>query len=218
MKYKLEWIFKVKGNENVRFSSGWLEGDHALLTAQELEKTGKATDFSFEDEIGTEWTLKEMKRLLEETEEEPSDVVLYFDGAFKKDSKEAGLGVVLFFKQGKKKYRVRANERIAEMDTNNEAEYAALYFAATLLEEYGIANMPCEIRGDSQGVLKQLEGEWPCYEEVLNKWLDRIEKKLESNGIKAICKAVPRNENKEADKLASQALDGKKIMAKTQLL
>lgn len=218
MKYKLEWVFKVKGNENVRFSSDWLEGEHALLTAGELEKTGKATDFSFEDEIGTDWTLKEMKRLLEETEEEPHDAVLYFDGGFKKDTNEAGLGVVLFFKQGKKKFRVRANERIAEMETNNEAEYAALYFAANLLEEYGIANMPCEIRGDSQGVLKQLEGEWPCYEEVLNKWLDRIEKKFESNGIKAVCKVITRNENKEADKLASQALEGKKVLAKTQML
>ncbi|WP_316569858.1 reverse transcriptase-like protein [Neobacillus sp. YIM B06451] len=218
MKYKLEWVFTIKGGGKVRFYSDWLEGELALATAVELEKTGKAHELAFEDEIGTEWSMKEMRRLLEETEEEPHDVVIYFDGGFMKDTNEAGLGVVLFFKQGRKKFRVRANERIGEMETNNEAEYAALYFAATLLEEYGIKNIPCEIRGDSQGVLKQLEGEWPCYEEVLNRWLDRIEKKLESSGIKPSFKVISRSENKEADKLASQALDGKRIHAKTQLL
>lgn len=218
MKYKLEWLFSIKGGGKVQFSSDWLEGDLALATAEELEKTGKAHELSFEDEIGTEWTLKEMKRLLEETEEEPHDVTIYFDGGFRKETNEAGLGVVLFFRQGRKKYRVRANEQIGEMETNNEAEYAALYYAASLLEEFEIKNMPCEIRGDSQGVLKQLEGEWPCYEEVLNRWLDRIEKKLEGLGIKPSYKVISRSENMEADKLASQALDGKKIHAKTQLI
>ncbi|RDU36413.1 hypothetical protein DRW41_12825 [Neobacillus piezotolerans] len=218
MKYKLEWLFTIKGGGKVRFHSDWLEGDLALASAEELEKIGKAHEFSFEDEIGTEWSMKEMRKLLEETEEDPHDVVVYFDGGFMKDTNEAGLGVVLFFRQGKKKFRVRANERIGEMETNNEAEYAALYFAATLLEEFEIKNMPCEIRGDSQGVLKQLEGEWPCYEEVLNRWLDRIEKKLEALGIKPSFKVISRSENKEADKLASQALEGKRIHAKTQLL
>ncbi|ALC90177.1 hypothetical protein AM500_10565 [Bacillus sp. FJAT-18017] len=218
MKYKLEWDFKIKGSDNVHFSSDWLDGETALSTGEELEKTGKAVEISYEDELGTTWTLKEMRKLLEETEEDPHDVVVYFDGGFQKETNEAGLGAVVFFKQGKKKFRVRANEKIAEMETNNEAEYAAMYFAVSLFEEYGISNMPCEFRGDSQGVLKQLEGEWPCYEEVLNKWLDRIEKKLEELGIKPSYKVLSRNENKEADKLASQALAGKKIMAKTQLL
>ncbi|WP_059170890.1 reverse transcriptase-like protein [Bacillus sp. FJAT-27445] len=218
MKYKLEWFFSIKGGGKVRFYSDWLEGDQALSTAQELEKMGKANEISFEDEIGTDWTIKEMRKLLEVTEEEPNDVVVFFDGGFMKEKNEAGLGTVLFFRQGKKKFRVRANERIGEMETNNEAEYAALYFAVSLLEEFGIKNMPCEFRGDSQGVLKQLEGEWPCYEEVLNRWLDRIEKKLESNGIKPSFKVISRADNKEADKLATQALDGKKIHAKTQLL
>ncbi|OCA90861.1 hypothetical protein A8F94_03030 [Bacillus sp. FJAT-27225] len=218
MKYRLEWDFKMKGSDNVHFSSDWLEGEAALSVGEELERTGKAVDISFEDELGTSWTLKEMRKLLEETEEDPHDVIVYFDGGFQKETYEAGLGAVVFFKQGKKKYRVRANEKIAEMETNNEAEYASMYFALSLLEEYGISSMPCEFRGDSQGVLKQLEGEWPCYEEVLNKWLDRIEKKLEDLKIKPSYKVLSRNENKEADKLASQALDGKKIMAKTQLL
>lgn len=219
MKYKLEWTYKLKGtNETVQFSSDFITGDLALQTGEDLEKTGKADNLSYYDEVGTSWTLKEMKRLLTEIEEDPHEITLYFDGGFHKETKQAGLGVVIFFKQGKKKYRVRANEKFDEMDTNNEAEYAALFFALNLLEELGVHHLPCEIKGDSQVVLKQLEGEWPCYEEVLNRWLDRIEEKITSLGIVPKYTAISRNDNKEADKLASQALDGKEIFAKTQLL
>ena len=52
----------------------------------------------------------------------------------------------------------------------------------------------------------------------LNSWLDRIEEKIKSLGIVPKYTAISRNDNKEADKLASQALEGKEIFAKTQLL
>lgn len=218
MKYKMEWKYRVKNNEKILFTSEFISGDLAILTGEELEKNGKATELSFYDEMGTAWTLKEMKKLVSEIEENPHELVVYFDGGFKKETFSAGLGVVLFFRQGKKKYRIRANQRIDEMETNNEAEYAAFYFALTLLEELNVHHLPCEFKGDSQVVLKQLEGEWPCYEAALNSWLDRIEAKTKSLGIDPRYTVIPRNENKEADKLASQALEGKEIFAKTQLL
>lgn len=218
MKYKLEWNYKVKGLDKILFTSDMIDGESAVRAAEELEKTGKATDLYFYDELGTSWSLKEMKKLLMEIEEEPHDLVVYFDGGFQKESNRAGLGAVIFFRQGKKKFRIRANQVVNEMDTNNEAEYAAFYFAVTLLEEMGVQHLPCEFQGDSQVVLKQLEGEWPCYEDVLNRWLDRIEAKLKQMGIEPKYKAISRNENKEADKLASQALEGKEIYSRTQLL
>lgn len=104
------------------------------------------------------------------------------------------------------------------MDNNNEAEYAAIYYTLNLLEEMGAHHMTCEFKGDSQVVLKQLEGEWPCYEENLNRWLDRIEEKIKKLGILPRYKSIPRNENKEADKLASQALQGKFINSKMQII
>ena len=131
---------------------------------------------------------------------------------------QAGLGIVIYYRQGKKKYRLRVNESIDEMETNNEAEYAALHYALNLLEEIGVHHVPCDIKGDSQVVLKQLEGEWPCYEENLNRWLDRIEEKIKRLGLKPRYQPIPRNENKEADKLATQALEGKEIDSKMQLL
>ncbi len=218
MKYKIEWSYHVKGKEKVPFTSDYISGELAIQIGEEVEKTGKAAELLFTDEMGTSWTLKELKKLVNEVEEDPHELLVFFDGGFKKDTAVAGLGAVIFFKQGKKKFRIRANQRIDEMDTNNEAEYAALYFALTILEELKVRHLPCEFRGDSQGVLKQLEGEWPCYEDVLNKWLDRIEAKIKSLGLSPNYMVIPRNDNKDADKLASQAIEGKEIFSKTQLL
>ncbi|MDP4083513.1 MAG: reverse transcriptase-like protein [Bacillota bacterium] len=218
MKYKLEWEYKINGTDKVLFTSEFISGDLASQLGEELDKSGKTSCLTFYDEMGTSWTFKEMKKLLTEVEEDPHEITLYFDGGFHKETNQAGLGAVIFFKQGKKKYRIRANELFSEMDTNNEAEYAALFYALNILEEIGVHHLPCEIKGDSQVVLKQLDGEWPCYEEALNKWLDRIEAKIEKLGMKPKYTPISRNDNKEADKLASQALEGKEIFSKTQLL
>lgn len=218
MKYKIEWSYKLKGNEAVLFSSDWIGTEVALRMGEELEKFAKAKDLIFYDEVGTSWTIKEFRKLLAEVEEEPHDLLIYFDGGYNKQTKKAGIGVVIFYQQGKKKYRIRANELIHEMNTNNEAEYAALHYGIQMLEEMGVQQMPCQIKGDSLVVLKQLEGEWPCYEEDLNRWLDRIEEKMSSLGMKPTYIPIPREENKEADQLARQALEGKMVHSKTQLL
>jgi ribonuclease HI len=218
MKYRLEWKYKVKNIPPVLCETEWLEGDHALLFGEELEKSGKGHDLTFYDEMGADWTLKQMKKLLAETEEEPSDLLVYFDGGFDKERNQAGLGVVIFYKQGQKKFRIRANEKFDDMETNNEAEYAAFYYALNLLEEMKIRHQPCEFRGDSQVVLKQLDGEWPCFEVVLNRWLDRIEKKLEKLSIQPRYVPISRNDNKEADKLATQALEGTIVNSKSQIM
>ncbi|GFZ85716.1 hypothetical protein GCM10010978_27250 [Compostibacillus humi] len=68
--------------------------------------------------------------------------------------------------------------------------------------------MPVVFCGDAQVVINQLTGEWPCYEEELAKWMDRIESKLEKMGIQPEFVLKTRNDNKEADQLASQALRG----------
>lgn len=218
MKYQLEWKNKVKGFQPVLCKSEWIDGDCALMFGEELEKNGKAIDLTYYDEMGTDWTLKQMKKLLAEIEEDPNELIVFFDGGFNKEKNQAGLGVVIYFKQGNKKYRIRANEKFDHMETNNEAEYAAFYFSLNLLEEMGVQHLPCEFKGDSQVVLKQLEGDWPCYEEELNRWLDRIEQKLKDLSIQPRYTPISRNDNKEADKLATQALEGKMVTSKMQIL
>lgn len=219
MKYKLEYKFqRKKKNDSIYFTSDWIQSTTALEVGEELEKRNDVIDMLFYDEKGTSWTLKELRKLNEEMEEEPHDFIIYFDGGYHKETKTAGIGVVLFFQQGKKKFRVRANELFHDILSNNEAEYAALFHALNLLEELDVKDITCEVKGDSQVVLKQLEGEWPCYEEELNNWLDRIEVKLKKLHLNMIYSSIGRNENKEADKLATQALEGKRIYSKMQLL
>jgi ribonuclease HI len=218
MKYKIEWAYKIKGVENINFTSDWIHQDLAIMTGEDISKHGKAAELNFYDEMGQVWNLKEMRKLVTQLEEEPHEVMVYFDGGFHKETNQAGLGIVVYYKQGKKKYRLRANELIDEMDNNNEAEYAALYYGVNILEDLGVHHVPCDIKGDSQVVLKQLEGEWPCYEESLNRWLDRIEEKIKALGLKPRYQGIPRNENKEAHKLATQALEGKVIHSKMQLI
>ncbi|MED3625058.1 reverse transcriptase-like protein [Neobacillus thermocopriae] len=218
MNYRIEWKQILKNKEKVQCSSDWISAESAIQLGEELERNGKVTDLYFYDEMGVSWNMKEMRKLLLEIEEEPHDITLYFDGGFQKETYQAGLGAVIFYHQGKKKYRIRANNLFNEMETNNEAEYAALYFALGILEELGVEYKTCEIKGDSQVVLKQLEGEWPCYEEVLNRWLDRIEEKINKMGIRPRYTVISRKDNKEADKLATQALEGKEIYAKTIIL
>lgn len=218
MNYRLEWKYKLKSNEKVQFSSEWVSGETAIQIGEELEATGKVTELYFYDEKETSWILKEMKKLLTEVEEEPHDITVYFDGGYQKESNLAGLGTVIFFKQGKKKYRIRANERLEQLENNNEAEYAAFYYALNILEDLGVQHLSCEFKGDSQGVLKQLDGDWPCYEETLNRWLDRIEEKMKTLDLNPKYTVISRKDNKEADRLATQALEGKEIFAKTLIL
>ncbi|WP_077213724.1 ribonuclease H family protein [Bacillus dakarensis] len=218
MKYKIEWKYIVKGHKPVLFTSDWLESNVALDTGEQIDKSGKAAELNFIDEMNTSWTLKEMKKVTAEIETEPHDLIIYFDGGFNNETYEAGLGVVIYYKQGKKKFRIRSNELIEQMETNNEAEYAALYYALNILEELGVHHLPCEIKGDSQVVLKQLEGEWPCYEENLNRWLDRMEAKIKELGISPTYTPLSRKENKEADQLATQALEGKIINSRMQII
>ncbi len=218
MKYKIEWNYKIKGKEEVSFRSDWLDAELALQVGEDIEKSGKGNDLYYYDENGTSWKTMELKKLLVEIEEEPHDLIVYFDGGFNKSTNQAGIGAVIYYKQGKKKYRIRTNALLDEIENNNEAEYAAMYFAVNLLEEMEASQISCEFKGDSQVVLMQLQGEWPCYDESLNRWLDKIEEKIKKLSIKTTYSPISRAENKEADKLATQALEGKSINSKMQII
>ncbi|WP_404292215.1 reverse transcriptase-like protein [Cytobacillus kochii] len=218
MKYQLIAAYKLKNNESYLFSSEWLDGESALDMGEEFSHHPKWTEIKCLDENGTSWTIKELNKLLEEVEEEPHDLVIYFDGGFHDETKTSGSGAVIYYRQGKKKYRIRANECFHELESNNEAEYAALFFALSQLEELNVSRQTCEIRGDAKGLLMQLAGEWPCYEKVLNDWLDRIEEKVSLLSLNVTYTPIVRKENQEAHKLATQSLNGKKIYSKMQLL
>lgn len=217
MKVSIKWTYDRPKKPGAVFTSDLLEGEDALSITEDLEKSGRLKQVSFTDEIGSEWTLKELKKLLQKAAEDPKNVIVYFDGGYEKSTKAAGLGAVIYYEIGKTKWRLRVNRSIDELTSNNEAEYAALFEAVTQLEELGVRHQKTIFRGDAQGVLMQLSGEWPCYDAVLARWLDRTEAALAKIGVKAVCETVGRGENKEAHKLAAQALAGESIHGKINL-
>ena len=208
MKLWVEWTYKTPRNKVVVLNTELMSAEEALLLTDDFEKTGRVKELFFYDEQHTKWTKKEITKLLKEVDTEPHDIVAYFDGGFELANHKAGLGAVIYYTQNKKQFRVRVNEAFDELETNNEAEYAAFWFLLQKLEEIGVHHLPVTFRGDSHVVLKQLSGEWPCLEEKLNRWLDRIEEKLGKLGIRPIYDPILRKENIEADKLATKALQG----------
>ena len=217
VKVMMEWTYSTAKRPSAIFVSDWLDARDALAIAEDLEKAGRLKDADFKDEVGTSWTRKELKKLLAEVEEEPQDVTAYFDGGYLKGEMAAGIGSVLYYRMGKKRWRIRSNARLESFDSNNEAEYAAFYETLNQMEELGVHHQRCVFRGDSLVVLNQLAGEWPCMEENLNRWLDRIEKKMEHLHIIPVYEPVQRKANQEADRLATLALKGEKIHSKFEI-
>lgn len=217
LKVLIQWTYFFNKTGTASFTSDWVEAETALSIVGDLEKTGRLKEVEFEDEVGTVWTKKELTKLLTKVEDEPQNVMVYFDGGYQKQDARSGLGIAIYFEQNKKKWRIRKNARLEQLDSNNEAEYAAFYEAVKQLEEIGVHHQSCVFKGDSLVVLNQLSGEWPCYEEPLNKWMDRIEAKLNKLSILPVYEPISRKDNQEADGLATQALNGEDIFSKIEL-
>lgn len=85
------------------------------------------------------------------------------------------------------------------------------------LDLLGVHHLPVKFIGDSQVVINQLIGEWPCLEVSLAKWADRIDEKLTQLGIQPQYHLISRKDNREADRLASQALNNIEIISTSEV-
>ncbi|MBB5323546.1 ribonuclease HI [Anoxybacillus tepidamans] len=213
----IQWTYITPKKQEIVLTSDVLPAEKALLLAEDFEKTGRVKELTFIDRRNTIWTKKELVKLLQEIESEPHDIIAYFDGGFDNETLEAGVGAAIYYQQNHQPYRLRVNRRLGQLKSNNEAEYAAFWFAVQMLEELGVHHLPVVFRGDSHVVLNQLSGAWPCFEKEYNAWLDRIEAKLKELGIQPIYEPISRKQNKEADQLARQALEGKIIASTIEL-
>ncbi|MCR6109811.1 reverse transcriptase-like protein [Bacillus sp. A301a_S52] len=213
MNVTLEVTYCTTKGIRTTFHSEGMEAEKAITIAEDFQRTGRIKQIVFRDERDSPWTLKELKRFLEEVKTEPHHLSVYFDGGFDLETQRSGLGCVIYYEQNDTNYRVRRNATVASLTSNNEAEYAALHLGLKELEGIGAHHLPITIYGDSQVVINQLKGEWACMEEMLNKWADRIDQHLAKLGMTATYKLIPRKENREADQLATQALNGQEIIS-----
>jgi ribonuclease HI len=127
--------------------------------------------------------------------------ILYTDGAARGNPGPAGAGAFICTEDGS------AVAEIAEYlgeTTNNVAEYQALLSGLKKLIAIGAQEI--EIRADSELMVKQIKGEYRVKHPNLKPLFDEavaLLKKIPHYSIKH----VEREKNKDADRLANQAID-----------
>lgn len=218
MNIRIEWSYKTPKGQETTFSSEEMPAAIALVIAEDLERTGRSKNISFVDGFDSSWTVKEMKAYLKGIETEPHNVVVYFDGGYERLTRKAGLGCVIYYEQNGKSYRLKANTTLDALISNNESEYAALYYSLQELDYLKVHHLPVRFLGDSRIVMNGMTNEWQATEEQLAPWISRIEKKIAEMGIQPEYDLLPRKANAEADKLATQALNGIKIAATAEII
>ncbi|WP_224654344.1 hypothetical protein, partial [Escherichia coli] len=80
-------------------------------------------------------------------ETEPHNITVFCDGGFDLATKAAGIGCVIYYDQNGKSYRLRRNASVEELLSNNEAEYAALYFSLQELELLNVHDLSVRFVG-----------------------------------------------------------------------
>lgn len=129
------------------------------------------------------------------------DIEIYTDGASRGNPGKAGIGVIIYNTDGQ--VLKKDNESIG-VTTNNVAEYKAVIRGLELALELGASGV--KLYADSQLLVRQLSGEYRVKNEGLKPLYNKV-KELTSNFKNFAAIHIPREENKEADKLANMALD-----------
>ncbi len=129
MNVRIECTYKTPKGMETALSSEEMGAEKALLIAEDMEKTGRTKNVLFIDSGESSWTMKELKKYMKGIQTEPHNVTAYFDGGFDQDTKKSGLGCAIYYEQNGKSYRLRKNALVEGLETNNEAEYAALHLA-----------------------------------------------------------------------------------------
>ena len=143
-------------------------------------------------------------------------IIIYADGGSRGNPGPAAAGVMFCNEKGQsiKEY----SEYLGDELTNNEAEYKAVIFALKKFKAvFGkklAKNSEVEIRSDSELLVKQLNAQYKILNENIQPlFLEIWNLKFDFKKLKF--KRIPREKNKQADKLANEALDAK---SKTQSL
>lgn len=135
-------------------------------------------------------------------------IIIYTDGGSRGNPGVAGIGVVYKNEKGEvvKKYSHLLGDKL----TNNEAEYGAVIFALkkfkALFGKEKAKITEIEFRSDSELLVKQLSGEYKVLDEKIQKLFFGVWN-LKINFKNVNFKAISREDNVEADRLANEAMD-----------
>lgn len=126
---------------------------------------------------------------------------IYTDGGSRGNPGPAGIGIVIYNSDG------LAVEKISEFigeATNNQAEYNALIVGLQEARFFRAKAVHCYL--DSELIVKQLRGEYKVKNQNM-KPLFALVQNLIKNFESVKFRHVPRDRNKEADRLVNEALD-----------
>lgn len=132
--------------------------------------------------------------------------ILYTDGGSRGNPGPAGIGYLIYdlrFTISESKV-VKEGRKYIGIATNNVAEYSALIAGLEGCAELGARQV--EVKMDSELVVKQLKGEYRIKDKTLFDLASKV-KELESSFKKITYKHIPREQNKEADRLVNEILD-----------
>lgn len=137
-------------------------------------------------------------------------IIIYTDGGSRGNPGEAAIGIVIKNEGGD---TIKTYGEALGIATNNIAEYTAIVVALQkvkqLLGKERTKKTEIEFRMDSELAMKQLNGEYKIENEDLQPLFLKIWN-LKFDFGKMSFKHIPREKNKEADKLVNEALDRKK--------
>jgi ribonuclease HI len=131
----------------------------------------------------------------------PERAVMYVDGASRGNPGPAAVAAVLYLPSGEELYS--AGKKIGTA-TNNVAEYRAVIEGMKLARTLGVRALT--IRLDSELVMRQLTGAYRTRNAELAA-LGRLVAEESRHFASCQFEHVPRGDNREADRIANQALD-----------
>ena len=125
---------------------------------------------------------------------------LHIDGASKGNPGMAGAGVWMTNQEGKKLLGI---SRYLGRKTNNEAEYWALLIGLREAHRWGMGSI--HIFTDSELVARQVKGAYRVKDSNLKGLYKEVMENLKAFSSFEI-ESIPREENREADRLANEAI------------
>ena len=127
-------------------------------------------------------------------------VYLYVDGSCSVNPGEGGAGVVIKDEQGRILSRIK---RYLGSVTNNRAEYQALIVGLQEAEKLGAKEVEAYL--DSELVANQVNGLYRVTAATLKTLQEEVRRRL-GHFARWVIRYIPREENKEADRLAREAV------------
>lgn len=127
-------------------------------------------------------------------------VVIHTDGVSRGNPGQAAIGATI---KDEQEQLIASISRRIGWATNNQAEYKAIVAALEKAVELGARQV--ELNSDSELVVKQINSQYRVKKEALKPLYQRV-KELQGRLGGFTIKHIPRQQNKEADKLANRAL------------